>query len=154
VERLADLGLQLRDVVVADVAAVLAQMRGDPVRPGLDRNLRCLYGIRMAPAARVADGGNVVNIDAEAEGGDGHAQQSVSDLHVHPVLDLETIDPLELPFVIRDEGEVERFRMSGNPQVVWSDRLASGFECCPNRSVDRSRTGRKRQNRYQCRNLP
>ena len=68
IERLVDLGFQPRDVVVADVAAVLAQMRGDAVGAGGDRELGRAHRIGMAPAARVADGGDVVDIDAEAQG--------------------------------------------------------------------------------------
>ena len=64
---LVDLGLEPRDVVVADVAAILAQMRGDAVGAGLDRDLRRAHRIGMAPAARIADGGDVVDVDAEAQ---------------------------------------------------------------------------------------
>ena len=67
IERLCDLGLQPRHVVVADVAAVLAQMRGDAVGAGLDRELGRAHRIGMPPAARVADGRDVVDIDAEAK---------------------------------------------------------------------------------------
>jgi hypothetical protein len=49
------------------VSTILAQMRGDAVGAGLDRNLRRTHGIRMPPAAGVADGGDVVNIDAETK---------------------------------------------------------------------------------------
>ena len=56
VERLGDLGLEPRHVVVADVAAVLAQMRGDAVGAGLDRELRGAHRIGMRAAARIADG--------------------------------------------------------------------------------------------------
>ena len=69
IERLVDFRLQARDVVVADVAAILAQMRGDAVGAGRDRELGRAHRIGMAPAARVADGGDVVDIDAEAESG-------------------------------------------------------------------------------------
>ncbi len=67
IERLGDLGLQPRDVVVADVAAVLAQMRGDAVGAGRDRELGRAHRIGMPPAARVADGRDVVDVDAEAK---------------------------------------------------------------------------------------
>ena len=67
IERLGDLRLQPRDVVVADVAAILAQMRGDAVGAGLDRQLGGAHRIGMPPAARVADGGDVVDVDAEAQ---------------------------------------------------------------------------------------
>ena len=59
--------LQARDVVVANVAAILAQMRGDAVAAGGDRELGGAHRIGMAPAARVADGGDVIDVDAEAE---------------------------------------------------------------------------------------
>ena len=58
------LGLQARDVVVADVAAILAQMRGDAVGAGLDRELGRAHRIGMPPAAGVADGGDVIDVDA------------------------------------------------------------------------------------------
>ena len=78
IERLVDLGLEPRDVVVADMAAVLAQMRGDAVGAGRDRKLGRAHRIGMAPAARVADGGDVVDIDAEAE-------PCVKRLAIHPL---------------------------------------------------------------------
>src|SRR5262249_59197840 len=43
-------------------------MRGDSVGASLDRDLRRTHGIRGMPAAGVADGGNVIDIDAEPEG--------------------------------------------------------------------------------------
>ena len=67
VERLGDAGLEPRDIVVADVAAILAQMRGDAVGAGRDRDLGGLQRIGMAPAARVAHGRDVVDVDAEAQ---------------------------------------------------------------------------------------
>ena len=68
IQRLVDLGLEPRDVVVADMAAVLAQMRGDAVGARRDRKLGRAHRIGMAPAARVADGGDVIDVDAEAAG--------------------------------------------------------------------------------------
>ncbi len=77
VERLGDLGLEARDVVVADVAAILAQMRRDAVGAGLDRDLRGTHRIGIAPAARIADGRDVVDVDAEAKRREGsHAVSS------------------------------------------------------------------------------
>jgi hypothetical protein len=64
IERLVDLGLEPRDVVVADVAAILAQMRGDAVGAGMDGELRRAHRIGMPPAAGVADGGDVIDVDA------------------------------------------------------------------------------------------
>ena len=73
IQRLRDLGLQPRHVVVADVAAVLAQMRGDAVGAGLDRGQRGAHRIRPLAAPRVAQGRDVIDIDAETEREDGHA---------------------------------------------------------------------------------
>src|SRR5262249_6581969 len=67
IERLCDLRLEACDIVVADVPAILAQMRGDAVGAGFGRNLRRMHGIRVSSAARVADGGDVVYVDAETE---------------------------------------------------------------------------------------
>ena len=63
------LRLEPRDVVVADVPAILAQMRGDAVGAGRDRDLARPYGIGMAAAARVAHGRDMIDVDAEADGG-------------------------------------------------------------------------------------
>ena len=58
-----------------DVAAILAQMRGDAVGAGLDRNLRRLHRVGMPPAACVTHGRDVVDVDAEADGRSGHIGQ-------------------------------------------------------------------------------
>ena len=68
IQRLVDLGLQPRDVVVVDVAAVLAQMRGDAVAARGNGELGRAHWIGMAPAARIADGGDVIDVDAETKG--------------------------------------------------------------------------------------
>ena len=67
VERPRQLALEPGDVGIGDVAAVLAQVRGDAVGAGLDREVRGAQRIGMAAAARVADGGDVVDVDAEAQ---------------------------------------------------------------------------------------
>ena len=72
VQRQVDLGHQPVDVVVGDVAAVLAQMGGDPVGAGLRGDDRGAHRIGMIAAARVPDGRDMVDIDAEAEPA-GHA---------------------------------------------------------------------------------
>ena len=66
IERLGDLGLQPLNVVVADMAAVLAQMRGDAIGAGRDRELCRAHRIGMAAAARIADGRDMVDVHAEA----------------------------------------------------------------------------------------
>ncbi len=68
VERLVDLGLEPRDVIVADVTPVLAQMRGDAIGSGFDGEHGGTHRIGMAPAARIADGRDVIDVDAKAEG--------------------------------------------------------------------------------------
>jgi hypothetical protein len=67
VERQVDLGAEPVDVVVGDVPAILAQMRGDAVRPGLRRELRRAHGVGVLDAARVPDGRDMVDVDAEAK---------------------------------------------------------------------------------------
>ena len=72
-----DVRLEPHDVVVDDVAAILAQMGGDAVGAGGDRDLGGLHRIGMPAAARVAHGGDVIDVDAEADGSDGgHADRS------------------------------------------------------------------------------
>src|SRR5262249_14998288 len=67
IERLGDVRLQACNIVVADVSAGLAQMRGDAVGAGFDRNLRRMRGVRVSSAARIADGGDMVDVDAETK---------------------------------------------------------------------------------------
>ena len=67
IEGQVDLAAQSPDIVVRDVPAILAQVRRNPVGPGLGGDARGPHGIGMAPAARVADGRNVVDVDAEAQ---------------------------------------------------------------------------------------
>ena len=69
IERLGNLRHEPRDVIVADVPAILAQMRGDAVGAGFDRELRRQHGIGMRAAARVADGRNVIDVHAKAQMG-------------------------------------------------------------------------------------
>ncbi len=54
-------------VGIADVAAILAQMRRDAVGAGLDGEVRRAHGIGQRAAAGVADGRDMVDVDAEAE---------------------------------------------------------------------------------------
>ena len=67
IERLGDLGLEAGDVVIGDVAAILAQVRGDAVGAGRDRGLGRANGIRQTPAARVPDRGDVIHVHAETD---------------------------------------------------------------------------------------
>ena len=67
IQRLRDLGLEPGHVDVADVAAVLAQMRGDAVGAGLNGRQRRPHRIRPLAAPCVAQGSDVIDIDAEAE---------------------------------------------------------------------------------------
>ena len=57
----------LRGQEVIDVAAGFAQMRGNTVATGGDSKLGRTHWIRMTLAARVADGGDVIDVDAEAK---------------------------------------------------------------------------------------
>ena len=67
IQRLGDFRLQPRHVVVADVAAILAQVRGDAVGAGLDREQRRAHRIGMAAGRARCDGRDVIDIDAETE---------------------------------------------------------------------------------------
>ncbi len=62
-----DLG-QPFDIPVRDVAAILAQMRGNSVGSGLLRQKRSADWVRKGGAAGVPDRGHVVDVDAESEG--------------------------------------------------------------------------------------
>src|SRR5262249_4153166 len=70
------------DVAVGDVAPVFAEMRGDAVGAGMGGRDRGLDRIGMPPAARVADRGDVVDVDAEAElaGRHGHLANATRNL--------------------------------------------------------------------------
>ncbi len=72
IQRLRYLGLEAGHVAVADMAAVLTQMRGDAVGAGLDRGQRGAHRIRPLAAPRVAQGCDVIDIDSEAQRGNGH----------------------------------------------------------------------------------
>src|SRR5262245_20082189 len=67
IERLGDLSLEARHILVADVPAVLAQMRSDAVGAGLDRDQRGPHRIGMPAAARVTDSRDVIDVDAETD---------------------------------------------------------------------------------------
>ena len=67
VERHRQFGRQPGDISVGDVPPVLAQVGGDPVRPGLARQQRRPHRIGAIPAASVPDGRDMVDIDPEAQ---------------------------------------------------------------------------------------
>jgi hypothetical protein len=67
IQRSRNLRLQAGNILVADVSTILAQMGGDPVGPGFDRDPCCVYRIGMAAAARIAHGRDMIDIDAESE---------------------------------------------------------------------------------------
>jgi hypothetical protein len=55
-----------RDIFVANMAAILAQMRGDSVGPGQRRRDRGANRIGVQPASGVPQGRDMIDIDAEA----------------------------------------------------------------------------------------
>jgi hypothetical protein len=59
--------LDAPQVLVADVAAVVAQVRGDAVAADAGDDLGGAHRIGMVAAARVADRGDVIDVDAETE---------------------------------------------------------------------------------------
>jgi hypothetical protein len=67
IERFVQFRLQPRDVVVANMPAIFAQMSRDAVAAGRDRELGCTHRIGMTPAAGIADSCNVIDIDAKAQ---------------------------------------------------------------------------------------
>ncbi len=54
-------------VLVTDVAAVLAEMGGDAIRPGGEHAARRLHRVGMSPAAGIAQGGDVIDVDAKPD---------------------------------------------------------------------------------------
>ena len=67
VQRQVDLGHQPVDVLVGDVPPVLAQVGGDPVGARGRRSMGGADRVGMRAAARVPDGRDMVDVDAEAE---------------------------------------------------------------------------------------
>src|SRR5206468_1492015 len=83
VQRQVDFGHQAIDVGIGDVSPVFAKVGGDPVGPSIGGDMRGSDGIRMIAPARVPDGRDVVDIDAEAEAL-GHAATDTSRLAEEP----------------------------------------------------------------------
>ncbi len=67
VERDRQLLGQPRDIVVGDMAPILAQMRGDAVCARLGGEQRRAHRIGIARATRVAHRRDVIDVDAEAQ---------------------------------------------------------------------------------------
>ncbi len=67
IERQAGGSLDAGDVIVADMAAIFAKVRGDAVAARACDDFRGAHRIGVIAAARVADRGDVVDVDAEAE---------------------------------------------------------------------------------------
>jgi hypothetical protein len=72
IQRFRDLGLQSRHVVVADVTPVLAQMRGDAIGARGDCEQSRSYRVGCQPCPRIAERGDVIDIDPKAERRNGH----------------------------------------------------------------------------------
>ena len=67
IQRLGDRRLQPAHVLVADMAPILAQMRGYAVRARLDRQQRGADGVGNRAAARVAHRRDMIDIDAQSQ---------------------------------------------------------------------------------------
>ena len=65
VQRQVDLMGQTLHVIVGNVTAVFTQVRRDPVGPGQGRGAGRAHGVRVAAAAGVSDGRDMVDVDAE-----------------------------------------------------------------------------------------
>ncbi len=63
--------LEADDIVINDMAAIFAQMGGDAVGAGGDRDLRGFHRVGVFAAARIAQGRDMIDIDPEADGNDG-----------------------------------------------------------------------------------
>src|SRR5262249_47072291 len=68
IQRLCNFSLQSGHIVVPDVAPVLAQMSGDPVRSRFNGKLSRADGVGMRATTRVANGSDVIDIHAEPNG--------------------------------------------------------------------------------------
>ena len=68
VERQARGAVDAGQVLVANVAAVFTQVNGDPVAPAGCHDLGRADWIGMGATARVADGRNVIDVHAKAQG--------------------------------------------------------------------------------------
>ena len=62
-----DLGHQPVDIAIGNVAAVFAEVRGDAVGAGLGSDDGRAHRIGMVAAARVPDGRDMIDIDAQPE---------------------------------------------------------------------------------------
>ena len=67
IERKLEVAHQPRDILVANMPAIFAQMRGNTIRARLLRQQRRAHRIGMPAATRVAHGGDMIDVDAEAE---------------------------------------------------------------------------------------
>ena len=67
IERHGQAGREPRDIVVGDVPAILTQMRGDAVRPRLDRQQRRPHRVGIPRPARIAHRRDVIDVDAETQ---------------------------------------------------------------------------------------
>ena len=61
-------GLNALEIGIADMSTVFAQMRGDAIAAHRGHDFRRPHRIGMIASARVADGGDVVDIDPQAKG--------------------------------------------------------------------------------------
>ena len=128
-----DGGLQPHDVVIDDVAAIFAQVRGDAVGSGRDRNFGGLHRIRMPAAARIAHGGDVIDVDAEADGTYAHGAASRL---FNPVLDFQIGNASKFAFVVGNQCEVQGQSVGGNPKIVRANHFTSTGKVRPDRAID------------------
>ena len=67
VERREELSLQSLHIMIADMPAVLAEMRGDAVCPGEHGEMGGADRVRMVTATRISHCGHMIDVDAEAD---------------------------------------------------------------------------------------
>jgi hypothetical protein len=73
------------DVFIADVAAILAKMRGDVVGAGLHGEFCGAQGVGVAPAPRVPQRRDMVDVDAETDGSNASAALRLASVGGHRV---------------------------------------------------------------------
>ena len=67
IQRLVDLRFQARNIIVTNVAAIFPQVRGNAVAACGNCKLCRAHRVGMTPAAGIADGSHMIDIDAQTE---------------------------------------------------------------------------------------
>ena len=90
------LGLEPAHVVVANMATVLTQVRGDAVGAGVDGEAGGADRVRQGATPCVAHGSDVVDVDAEAQPAHPFTRSSLADDRPRPQLRDDRAEVLEV----------------------------------------------------------